>query len=193
MAPNEWRPVTQRSSPREPTCAPRPGEGESTTALQSPPQQLPSHSSRIASCAPLLHRGVPEPGTRETRIQPSSSAPIIRLVGEREHRLYVFEPEKVDYIESDGNYVKLHLGSAEYINRDSVKRLTRLLAAAGFVRIERSLLINVRAISYAQRVGRGRYLFTLISGSRLQSGSKYRGEILRALPFAQTPGKRSEP
>jgi DNA-binding LytR/AlgR family response regulator len=114
-----------------------------------------------------------------------------RLVGEREHRLYVIEPDKVDYIESHGNYVKLHMGNAEYITRDSVKRLSTVLAGSGFVRIERSLLINIRAILYVQRVGRGRYAFTLTSGARLHSGAKYRDEILQALPLAQAPGGRS--
>ena len=48
-----------------------------------------------------------------------------------------------------------------------MKRLAGELAALGFIRIERSLLLNVRSILYAQRVGRGTYAFTLSSGSGL--------------------------
>lgn len=107
------------------------------------------------------------------------------LVGEREHRLYVLAPEDVDYIEAQDNYVKLHDRDADYISRDSMKRLASVLKDSGFVRIERSLLLNVRAINYAQRTGRGRFLFTLSSGVSLQSGQRFRAEILRVLPFAQ--------
>lgn len=111
------------------------------------------------------------------------SVPAV-LVGEREHRLYVLMPEQVEYIQSQGNYVKLYGGGAEFISRDSVKRLAPLLAGRGFVRIERSLLLNIQAILYAQRTGRGRFLFTLSSGARLCSGQAYRAEILHVLPLA---------
>ncbi len=133
-------------------------------------------------------------GTRaEIRIAPGqpeavpvAAAPLPRLlVGERQHRLYVLDPEKIEYIESHGNYVRFHIGDTDYISRDSVKRLAGTLADRGFVRIERSLLLNLRAILYAQRVGRGTYSFTLVSGSCLHSGATYRHEILRVLPLAQ--------
>ena len=112
------------------------------------------------------------------------------LVGEREHRLYVLQWEKIDYIESHGNYVKFHVGNVDYISRDSLKRLCRVLTGSGFVRIERSLLINIRAISYAQREGRGVYALTLLSGSRLRSSATYRNEMLRVLPLTRTPRQR---
>jgi two-component system, LytTR family, response regulator len=117
------------------------------------------------------------------------SLPLV-LVGERAHRLYVLKPENVDYVEADGNYVRLHTGNIEYISRDAVARLETLLAGSGFVRIERSLLINVRAIAYAQRSGRGTYAFTMNSGACLRSGAKYRSHILRVLPLGQRPATR---
>jgi DNA-binding LytR/AlgR family response regulator len=38
------------------------------------------------------------------------------LVGARERRLYPLNPEKIDYIESDGNYVSIYSGNAAYIS-----------------------------------------------------------------------------
>ena len=105
------------------------------------------------------------------------------IIGERKHRLYPLDPEKIDYIESDGNYVSIHRGSTMYISRDSIKRLAEELGAFGFVRIERSLLVNIRAVLYAETVGRGRFAFTLSSGACLQSSTTYRDAILRALPL----------
>jgi DNA-binding LytR/AlgR family response regulator len=114
------------------------------------------------------------------------------LVGEREHRLYPLNPEKIDYIESDGNYVSIRSGSAAYISRDSIKRLAGELKDFGFIRIERSLLVNVRAVLYAETVGRGRFAFTLSSGACLQSSAGYRNSILRALPLASSPTHGAE-
>jgi two-component system LytT family response regulator len=138
--------------------------------------------------APPIHFRIREQ-TREERMGPSASSPPSGaglqpiLIGERAQRLYVLKPENIDYIQADGNYVKLRAGSAEYISRDAISRLTAVLAANGFVRIERSLLLNVRAISYAQRSGRGTYTFTMACGACLRSGAKYRAQILRVLPL----------
>ena len=107
------------------------------------------------------------------------------LVGEREHRLYPLDPQKIDYIESDGNYVSIRSGNVAYISRDTIKRLADELAPLGFIRIERSLLVNIRSVLYAETVGRGRFAFTLSSGACLQSSSSYRESILQALPLKQ--------
>jgi len=113
------------------------------------------------------------------------------LVGEREHRLYPLDPFEIDYIESAGNYVTYHLAGIEYIARDSIKRLGEVLVAAGFLRIERSLLLNVRAIAYAQPLGHGSFVFTLVSGAHLHSGHAYRDTILAALPLRRRAPSRA--
>ena len=105
------------------------------------------------------------------------------LVGERERRLYLLTPGEIDYIESHANYVEFHADSLVFISRDSIKRLSRVLAGSGYMRIRRTLLLNIESILYAQRVGHGTYAFTLSSGACLRSGAKYREEILRVLPL----------
>jgi DNA-binding LytR/AlgR family response regulator len=109
--------------------------------------------------------------------------PPLRLVGERAHRLHPLEPQRIDYIESAGNYVKYRVGNAEYIARETLKRLDAALRPLGFVRIERSLLVNIRAISYAEPTGRGTFAFTLHGGACLHSGFTFRDNILGALPL----------
>lgn len=103
------------------------------------------------------------------------------LVAERERRLYLLDPEKIDYIESYGNYVRIWAGSESYLSRDRIKRLAVRLAPAGFVRIERSRLVNLRAISYIERLGHGMFSFTLSTGTCFESTPTYRAEILRAV------------
>jgi DNA-binding LytR/AlgR family response regulator len=107
------------------------------------------------------------------------------LVGERERRLYVLTPDQIEYIESRGNYVEFHAGGLPFISRDSLKRLSRLLAAEGYLRIQRTMLLNLRSILYAQRIGHGRFEFTLSSGARLCSGARFRIDILRVLPLSR--------
>jgi two-component system, LytTR family, response regulator len=111
------------------------------------------------------------------------------LVGERERQRYILDPDELDYIEAQGNYVQLHAGALTYISRDSLKRLAALLAPRGFVRIERSLLINARMVVQVQRATRGNFTFTLTGGVRLRSGGTYRGGVRRAFPGLARGGR----
>lgn len=113
------------------------------------------------------------------------------LIGERERRLYLLEPRQVEYIEAEGNYVTFHDRTSNYIRRDSIKRLAPLLSAHGFLRIGRSLLVNVRAIRYAEPLGRGAFAFTLACGATIRSSVGYREPLLRVLPLiASSRGSR---
>ena len=105
------------------------------------------------------------------------------LVGERQRRLYPLDPKSIDYIEADGNYVTLRAGKVEYLSRDSIKRLSMQLAELGFIRIERSLLVNAAAVSYAEVAGHGTFALTLASGVCLHSSAAYRDSILRIIPL----------
>lgn len=121
----------------------------------------------------------------------SCDRPFI-LVAEREQRLYPVEPRRIDYVESAGNYVKFHVGNCEYTARESLKRLELVLGLEGFVRIERTLLVNIFAVSFVETVGHKGFAFTLKSGVRLDSGPGYRETILRALPLRRRAGASEE-
>lgn len=105
------------------------------------------------------------------------------IVGERQRRLYPLDPRSIDYIEADGNYVTLRAGKVEYLSRDSIKRLSTQLAGLGFIRIERSLLVNAAAVSFAEVAGHGTFALTLASGACLHSSAAYRDSILRIIPL----------
>ncbi len=135
----------------------------------------------------VASRGRPQPGHENG----ANGSAFKLLIGEREHRLYPMNADSVDYIESDGNYVTLRSGTAKYISRDSLKRLSVDLAGHGFLRIERSLLVNVRAVVYVEPVGRGTFAFTLSSGACLHSSASYRDAILRILPMRRFAGRRA--
>jgi two-component system LytT family response regulator len=105
------------------------------------------------------------------------------LVGERQHRLYPLDVEKIEYVEADGNYVTIRVGNSEYISRDSIKHLAADLADFGFIRIDRSILLNIRAVQFAEPAGHGTLAFTLSSGACLHSSRTYREAIARMFPW----------
>jgi two-component system LytT family response regulator len=97
-----------------------------------------------------------------------------RLMAENSHRLYFLAVEDVDYIESCGNYVLIHVGEQKYMRRDTVKRLASELREAGFECIRRSTLINLARVAFAEKVGHGALAFTLTCGTRLVSKTRVR-------------------
>ena len=98
----------------------------------------------------------------------------LRLIAEKSHRLYFIPVCDVDYIEAYGNYVRIHVGESEYVRRDTLGRLTRELRGAGFMRVHRSTLLNFRRVAFAERLGDGAFAFTLTSGARLASRTRFR-------------------
>ncbi len=111
-----------------------------------------------------------------------------RLVGEKAHRLHFIDAETVEYIESDGNYVTIHAGEERFISRNSVKHLAGALAPRGFVRIGRSLLLNLRRVAFAEKLGHGAFAFTLHNSRRLVSSATYRKGILEEIRRGQLAG-----
>ena len=98
----------------------------------------------------------------------------LRLIAERAHRIYFVPVSDVDYIEAYGNYVRIHVGESEYVRRDTLARLAGELRCAGFQRVHRSTLLNFRRVAFAERLGDGAFTFTLTSGARLASRTRFR-------------------
>ena len=109
-----------------------------------------------------------------------------------DHQRRLVEAENIDYVESESSHVALHVNDARYVARSTLKHLVTVLAPLGFVRIERSLLINLRKVAFAQRLDRGAFAFTLRNGRRLVSSRKYRKGILEEIQrSAQSGGAAS--
>ena len=104
------------------------------------------------------------------------------LIAEKARRLYFLETTAIDYIQSDGNYLTIHLGAERYVSRNTLKHVTAMLAPLGFMRIDRSLLINLRKVAFVERLRhRSEVAFVLHTGEQLACGKTYRKQILRDL------------
>lgn len=148
------------------------GAGRFATAVERVQERrelaLPSAQERIA---------VNDAQARRARAAHGRFA--TRLVAENSQRLYFLPVEDVDYIESCGNYVVIHVGNQKYIRRDTVKRLASELREAGFEWIRRSTLINIARVSFAKKIEHGALAFTLTCGVRLVSKSRLKLSGLR--------------
>jgi two-component system, LytTR family, response regulator len=97
-----------------------------------------------------------------------------RLIGERSNRYYFIEVDDVDFIEAYGNYVKIHVGTEQYLRRDTLRRLAVVLSDSGFELVRRSTLINLKRVIFAEKCGEGALAFELCSGARLISRTRFK-------------------
>jgi two-component system LytT family response regulator len=88
--------------------------------------------------------------------------------------------EDVDWIEAAENYVQLHVGRSEHLVHAAMNTLEKSLDPERFLRIHRSVIVNIARIRQLQPALHGEYVLTLANGVRLQSGRLY-SEKLRAL------------
>ncbi|MGO9949741.1 MAG: LytR/AlgR family response regulator transcription factor [Steroidobacteraceae bacterium] len=142
----------------------------------------PVNADRFATAIKRVHeRRKSEPTDVQGLIaanSPRRSSPV-RLIGENSHRMYFLAVDEVDYIESCGNYVLIHVGTQKYIRRDTLKRLAVELRDAEFEWIGRSTLVNLARVAFAERLDHGALAFTLKSGARLISRARVRLEVPR--------------
>lgn len=88
-------------------------------------------------------------------------------------RLYFVPAGHVQYLEAAGNYVTLHTQGASHVLRATLSQLESQLNPAHFVRIHRSLVVNVQHIQELRPWAHGEYLITLHGGAHLTSSRSY--------------------
>jgi two-component system LytT family response regulator len=117
---------------------------------------------------------------------PAGEGPYLkRLVTRAAGRIGIVAVEQVDWIEADGDYARIHAGRDVHPLRETMKLLEARLDPARFVRIHRSIIVNVERIKELQPYFRNEYVAVLHDGTRLKVSRGCRPHLERALghPF----------
>lgn len=93
--------------------------------------------------------------------------------------------QDIDWIEAAENYVQLHTGRAGHLLHVPLNTLEKSLDPDNFLRVHRSIIVNVKRIKELQPGPHGEYVITLQNDVRLQSGRSYNEKVkaLAANPF----------
>ncbi|HVU22988.1 MAG TPA: response regulator [Opitutus sp.] len=91
------------------------------------------------------------------------------LFVKRDDRVLVLQPAEIEWIESDGDYVRIHTADAAHFTRLKLADLERRLAPEGFVRIHRSRLVNLAHVGEFRPLSRGASVVVMKSGARLDA------------------------
>jgi DNA-binding LytR/AlgR family response regulator len=98
--------------------------------------------------------------------------------------------DALDWVEAEGEYVRLHLREQSFLFRSSITSLEERLADFGFARIHRSTLVNRARVAAVHSSRRGMRL-ELESGVSLPVGRKYR-PVVRTLQHGDDALKAPE-
>jgi len=100
-----------------------------------------------------------------------------RLVFKQNGRVIFIRAETIDWIEADGNYVRLHSAGDSYYFRETLANLQGQLPEDKFMRISRSSIVNLDRVKELQPLFYGDYVVILQNGSRLNMSRNYRNRV----------------
>ena len=82
-------------------------------------------------------------------------------------RVIFVELDRIDWVQAEGNYVRLHLGVESYLIRETMNALESRLGSDRFFRIHRSRIVNIARIKELRLAAGGDYDVVLDTGIRL--------------------------
>ena len=92
-------------------------------------------------------------------------------------RLIFVDLDDIDWIEASANYVQVNAGPESYLVRETIGRISARLDGEKFVRIHRSVIVNVRRIKELESCNAGEYIAILKSGKKLPCSRGFRPEL----------------
>src|SRR4051812_25854329 len=105
----------------------------------------------------------------ELAIDKTSRETPLRRIGVRTGtKTIVIDVDAIDWVEAVGDYARIHSGKRAYLISQRMHALERLLEAGEFIRIHRSLIVNLRRIRELHREADGSGSIVLHDGVRLR-------------------------
>lgn len=89
--------------------------------------------------------------------------------------------ESVDLITAEGDYVSLHVGNRSHLLKDTMTSLAFRLDPNRFLRVHRSVIVNIDRVSSVQRRGLRSLSLVLASGRVVAVGPNFAASTLEAL------------
>jgi two-component system LytT family response regulator len=100
-----------------------------------------------------------------------------RIVVKNAGRLFFLRADEIDWVESSGNYVNLHVGHESHLLRETMAGIESRLDPALFIRIHRTAIVKIDRIKELHPLFHGEYEVVLRDGTRLTLSRGYRDRL----------------
>jgi two-component system LytT family response regulator len=98
-------------------------------------------------------------------------------VGRLVIRVVFLRTSEIDWIEAAGNYVRVHCQEMTHLVRETMNQMETKLDAKRFIRIHRSIIVNVESIRELEPCGNGEYIVHVRGGKGLSLSRGYRSRL----------------
>jgi two-component system LytT family response regulator len=96
---------------------------------------------------------------------------LSRIAVKDRQQIHVIPINDIDYIEADGDYVKLHTAKKAYLKEKTMKYFEENLPLQQFIRIHRSYIVNVNEVAKIELYEKESYRVHLKNGEFLKASS----------------------
>jgi two-component system LytT family response regulator len=100
-----------------------------------------------------------------------------RIVAARNGKHHFIDQTDIDSLEADRNYVNIRVGEETFTIRWTMLQAEATLEPGRFLRVHRSVILNLDKVREMERGLHGVYVITLTNGQRFTSGRMYRPHI----------------
>ncbi|MCM2268847.1 MAG: LytTR family DNA-binding domain-containing protein [Thermoanaerobaculia bacterium] len=104
-----------------------------------------------------------------------------RILVRRPGRISFVNVEEIHWISAEGNYVRLHLAKERHLVRLKIGTLEERLDPSRFLRIHRSVIVNLDRVRELHRLPGGDYTVLLDGGATLTMSRSYKSRFESAL------------
>ncbi len=114
-----------------------------------------------------------------------------RLIVKSGGRVIFLKTDEIDYVEAAANYVCLHVGKESHLLRETMNAFEQKLDPDKFLRIHRSIIVNLDKIRALEPCNNGEYIVVLDTGKELSLSRSYRDRLQKFLErssFGNAPG-----
>jgi two-component system LytT family response regulator len=123
--------------------------------------------------------------TAESNPREAGSIKLLRLRSSRVPRLVIktgtrrvfLAPEKIEWVEADRDYMRLHVGRESHLVRETMQQMEALLDSGRFLRVHRSTIVNLEFVKQLEPMYSGDYKILLRDGTELASSRGYRDRL----------------
>lgn len=130
----------------------------------------------------VLRRAQGEAGfLEETRDEKPVTGVSDRFLVKKLGREFLVRIDEIDWIESSGNYVNLHVGDHVYPLRETMTRIDERLVPLGFQRVHRSAIVNLDRVAEIVAFGTGDGEARLQTDARVPVSRRFRQELKERL------------
>ena len=104
-----------------------------------------------------------------------------RLLVKSGGRVSFVEVDAIDWVEAEGNYVRLYAGDQVHLMRETMNGLIEKIGSHTFFRIHRSRIVNITCVKELLISGGGDYQVMLENGTKLGLSRLYREALQEQL------------